>query len=144
MQNKLFACYLSFRHNLCGGRKDWPLGTSSGDGKEDERCDREGNCVRSRVWEMSEKNMGNTYKQNLGENLLFPFSRGKRDSVQSAPNLEANASSWARGKTGRRDLPCRLWVGGCVCFPCYVNLFLSFLTQHNSGVFLYLKTWFVM
>lgn len=84
---------------------------------------------------MSEKNMGDRYKQNFGEVFLFPFSRGQRGSVQSAPNQEANATCWTRGKTGRRDLPCRLWVGGCVCFPCYMNLFLSFLTQHNSGIF---------
>lgn len=146
MQNKVIACYLSFRHNLCGGRKDWPflLGACAGDGKENERCDREGSCVRSRGWEMSEKNMGDTYKQNLGEDFLFPVSRGQRDSMQSAPNQEANATCWTMGKTGRRDLPCRLWVGGCVWFPCYMNLFLSFLTQHNSGVFLSLKTWLLM
>lgn len=88
MKNKLIACYLSFRHNLCAGRKDWPflLGACAGDGKENERCDSEGSCVRSRVWEMSEKNMGDTHKQKLGEDFLFPFSRDQRDFVQSAPN----------------------------------------------------------
>lgn len=76
MQNKVIACYLSFR-----GRKDCPflLGACAGDGKENERCGREGSCVRSRVWEMSEKNMGDTYKQNLGEDFLFPFSRGSEN-----------------------------------------------------------------
>lgn len=111
-----------------GNTGPYLLGACAGDGEENERCDRErGLWEEQGLGDVREEHRRHT-QTNLGEDFLFPLSRDQRDSVQSAPNQGANGTCWTRGKTGRRDLPCRLWWGGCVYLPYYMNLFLSFLT----------------